>query len=92
MQQPEPQGLRFPKPTKVICPEPEPAPEVIYLRHVERARPQVSRPEDEERVYETPVFVLPLKGKPEKYFCYLLMYYSIKTIDWFATIDSSKKL
>jgi len=81
MQQPEPQGLRFPKPTKVICPEPEPAPEVIYLRHVERARPQVSRPEDEERVYETPVFVLPLKGKPEKYFCYLLMYYSIKTID-----------
>ena len=58
----EPQALRFPKPTKVIRPEPDPEPEVIYLRHVERARPQKPRPEEDERVYETPLFVLPLKG------------------------------
>jgi hypothetical protein len=33
------------------------------LRHVERARPQAPRREEEERVYEAPIFILPLKGK-----------------------------
>lgn len=58
----QPKAMRFPKPTKVIQPEREPEPEVIYLRHVERARPQAPRREEEERVYEAPVFILPLKG------------------------------
>lgn len=57
-----PKAMRFPKPTRVIEPEKEPEPEVIYLRHVERARPQAPRREEEERVYDAPVFVLPLKG------------------------------
>ena len=54
--------MRFPKPTKVIEPTVEPQPEVIYLRHVERARPQPQRLEEDERVYQAPVFILPLKG------------------------------
>ncbi len=57
----QPKAMRFPKPTKVIQPEPEREPEVIYLRHVERARPAAPRREEEERTYEAPVFVLPLK-------------------------------
>lgn len=57
----EPKGMRFPKPTKVIQPEPEPEPEVIYLRHVERARPAAKPRQEDERVYEAPVFILPLK-------------------------------
>lgn len=60
----EPRAMRFPKPTRVIEPQPEPQPEVIYLRHVERARPQAPRREEEERVYEAPVFIMPLKGEP----------------------------
>lgn len=39
---------------------PEPEPEVIYLRHVERARPH-ARPEDGDRVYPPPQFIVPLK-------------------------------
>ena len=58
----QPKAMRFPKPTKVIQPEPEREPEVIYLRHVERARPAAPRREEEERIYEAPVFILPLKG------------------------------
>ena len=57
----QPKAMRFPKPSRVIEPEPEPEPEVIYLRHVERTRPAPRRQEDE-RTYEMPVFVLPLKG------------------------------
>ena len=59
----QPKAMRFPKPTKVIQPQAEPEPEVIYLRHVERARPQAPRREEQERVYEAPIFILPLKGK-----------------------------
>ena len=58
----QPRAMRFPKPTKVIEPTVEPQPEVIYLRHVERARPQPQRLEEDERVYQAPVFILPLKG------------------------------
>lgn len=64
----QPKAMRFPKPTKVIQPQPEPEPEVIYLRHVERARPQAPRREEEERVYEAPIFILPLKGKTPSLF------------------------
>jgi hypothetical protein len=63
----QPKAMRFPKPTKVIQPQAEPEPEVIYLRHVERARPQAPRREEEERVYEAPIFILPLKGKKLKF-------------------------
>lgn len=38
----------------------EPEPEVIYLRHVERARPH-ARPEDGDRVYPPPQFIVPLQ-------------------------------
>lgn len=58
----QPRALRFPKPTKVIEPTPEPEPEVIYLRHVERCRPTAPRREEDVRTYEAPIFVLPLKG------------------------------
>ena len=54
--------MRFPKPTKVIQPEPDRQPEVIYLRHIERPlRAAAPRREEEERIYEAPVFILPLK-------------------------------
>ena len=46
----------------MIEPQPEPEPEVIYLRHVECARPQTLRREEDERTYQAPVFILPLKG------------------------------
>lgn len=39
---------------------PEPEPEVIYLRHVERARPHPHRGE-EDRVYPPPQFIVPLR-------------------------------
>ena len=56
------ESMRFPKPTKVIQPEPDRQPEVIYLRHIERPlRAAAPRREEEERIYEAPVFILPLK-------------------------------
>lgn len=39
---------------------PEPEPEVIYLRHVERARPH-PRHGEEDRVYPPPQFIVPLR-------------------------------
>jgi hypothetical protein len=43
---------------------PEPQPEVIYLRHVERARPQQKTSPDEPLSTEPPRFVIPLKDCP----------------------------
>lgn len=40
---------------------PAPGPEVIYLRHVERARPNIPHGE-EDRVYPPPQFIVPLKS------------------------------
>lgn len=39
---------------------PEPGPEVIYLRHIERARPYLP-PGEEDRVYPPPQFIIPLR-------------------------------
>lgn len=44
---------------EVDC-RPAPGPEVIYLRHVERAKPYLPPPE-EDRVYPPPRFIIPLK-------------------------------
>ncbi|XP_018337981.1 PREDICTED: titin isoform X9 [Trachymyrmex septentrionalis] len=57
---PEPRRLNLPRPTKVIEPEPAPGPEVIYLRHVERAKPYLPPPE-EDKIYPPPRFIIPLK-------------------------------
>lgn len=38
----------------------EPEPEIIYLRHVERAKPHL-RPGEEDRVYPPPQFIQPLR-------------------------------
>uniref|UniRef100_A0A1I8N5F2 Ig-like domain-containing protein n=2 Tax=Musca domestica TaxID=7370 RepID=A0A1I8N5F2_MUSDO len=57
----EQRRLNLPRPTKIIEPEPQPGPEVIYLRHVERAKPQ-RRPGEEERVYPPPQFIVPLQN------------------------------
>lgn len=38
----------------------EPEPEVIYLRHVERARQNRTRHDDDDRVYPPPQFIVPL--------------------------------
>ncbi|XP_033606475.1 titin isoform X1 [Cryptotermes secundus] len=56
---PEPRRLNLPRPTKVIEPELAPGPEVIYLRHVERAKPHVPQAE-EDRIYPPPQFIIPL--------------------------------
>lgn len=40
---------------------PAPGPEIIYLRHVERARPYIP-PGEEDRVYPPPQFIVPLKS------------------------------
>lgn len=40
---------------------PAPGPEVIYLRHVERARPYI-RQGEEDRVYPPPQFIVPLQS------------------------------
>ncbi|XP_018397088.1 PREDICTED: titin [Cyphomyrmex costatus] len=58
---PEPRRLNLPRPTKVIEPEPAPGPEVIYLRHVERAKPCLPPPE-EDKIYPPPRFIIPLKN------------------------------
>ncbi|XP_023947919.2 titin [Bicyclus anynana] len=58
---PEQKRLHLPRPTKIIEPEPAPGPEIIYLRHVERARPFVP-PGEEDRVYPPPQFIVPLKS------------------------------
>lgn len=58
---PEQKRLHLPRPTKIIEPEPAPGPEIIYLRHVERARPYVP-PGEEDRVYSPPQFIVPLKS------------------------------
>lgn len=42
-----------------IIHRPEPGPEVIYLKHVERSKPHARRPEDE-RIYPPPHFIVPL--------------------------------
>ncbi|CAL4067925.1 unnamed protein product, partial [Meganyctiphanes norvegica] len=55
-----PQRPHFPKPTTVIQPQPEPAPEIINLRPVERAHHQPRAPE-EERPTEPPMFTVPLR-------------------------------
>lgn len=60
-QQQAPWRLNLPKPSKVIEPQPEKGPEVIYLRHVERAKHQQIRHEEQERSYDPPVFLIPLK-------------------------------
>lgn len=39
---------------------PAPGPEIIYLRHVERAKPHL-RPGEEDRVYPPPQFIIPLR-------------------------------
>lgn len=39
---------------------PVPGPEVIYLRHVERAKPRTA-PGEEDRVYPPPQFIIPLR-------------------------------
>ncbi|KAL1117095.1 hypothetical protein AAG570_004423, partial [Ranatra chinensis] len=56
----QPSRLHLPTPTTVIQPEPAPEPEIIYLRHVERAAPRGPRAEDE-KVYPPPQFIIPLK-------------------------------
>ncbi|XP_054275488.1 titin isoform X3 [Macrosteles quadrilineatus] len=61
-QQPEYQGdrrLHLPRPTKVIEPEPQPGPEIIYLRHVERAKPRQPA-QEQDRQYPPPQFIIPL--------------------------------
>uniref|UniRef100_A0A0K8UMS0 Regulatory protein zeste n=1 Tax=Bactrocera latifrons TaxID=174628 RepID=A0A0K8UMS0_BACLA len=58
---PEQRRLNLPRPTKVIEPEPVPGPEIIYLRHVERAKPHL-RPGEEDRVYPPPQFIIPLQN------------------------------
>ncbi|OXU24124.1 hypothetical protein TSAR_014966 [Trichomalopsis sarcophagae] len=55
-----PRRLNLPRPTKVIEPEPAPGPEVIYLRHVERAKPYLP-PSEEDRIYQPPRFIIPLR-------------------------------
>lgn len=40
---------------------PIPGPEIIYLRHVERAKPHL-RPGEEDRVYPPPQFIIPLQN------------------------------
>ncbi|KMY97015.1 uncharacterized protein Dsimw501_GD13415, isoform H [Drosophila simulans] len=57
----EQRRLNLPRPTKVIEPEPIPGPEIIYLRHVERAKPHL-RPGEEDRVYPPPQFIIPLQN------------------------------
>lgn len=39
---------------------PEQEPEIIYLRHIERARPS-TRPDDDDKHYPPPQFVVPLR-------------------------------
>uniref|UniRef100_A0A182WJ15 Ig-like domain-containing protein n=1 Tax=Anopheles minimus TaxID=112268 RepID=A0A182WJ15_9DIPT len=56
---PEQKRLNLPRPTKVIQPEAVPEPEIIYLRHVERAAPHAP-PKEEERTYPPPKFIVPL--------------------------------
>ncbi|XP_045531935.1 titin isoform X5 [Pieris brassicae] len=58
---PEQKRLHLPRPTKIIEPEPAPGPEIIYLRHVERARPYVP-PGEEDRIYPPPQFIVPLRS------------------------------
>lgn len=43
----------------VLC-RPAPGPEVIYLRHVERAKPYLP-PAEEDRIYPPPRFIVPLR-------------------------------
>lgn len=43
---------------KNVC-RPEPEPEVVFLKHVERAKYQTPRPE-EDKIYPPPRFVVPL--------------------------------
>uniref|UniRef100_A0A182TG18 Ig-like domain-containing protein n=1 Tax=Anopheles melas TaxID=34690 RepID=A0A182TG18_9DIPT len=57
--EPEQKRLNLPRPTKVIQPEAVPEPEIIYLRHVERAAPHAP-PKEEERTYPPPKFIVPL--------------------------------
>lgn len=40
---------------------PAPGPEIIYLRHVERAKPHAA-PGEEDRVYPPPQFIVPLQN------------------------------
>lgn len=40
---------------------PEPEPEVVFLKHVERAKYQTPRPE-EDKIYPPPRFIVPLKN------------------------------
>ncbi|XP_035789232.1 titin-like isoform X6 [Anopheles albimanus] len=56
---PEQKRLNLPRPTKVIQPEAAPEPEIIFLRHVERAAPHLP-PKEEERTYPPPKFIVPL--------------------------------
>lgn len=45
---------------KIHIVRPEPEPEIIYLRHVERPR-HAPRPGEEDRVYPPPQFIVPLR-------------------------------
>ncbi|GLH07319.1 LOW QUALITY PROTEIN: Titin [Gryllus bimaculatus] len=58
---PQPRRLNLPRPTKVIEPEPQPGPEVIYLRHVERAKPHAPEPQ-QDQIYPPPQFIIPLSN------------------------------
>nr|CAD7404271.1 unnamed protein product [Timema cristinae] len=67
---PQPWRLNLPRPIKVIEPELTPGPEVIYLRHVERAKPHVPLSE-EDRIYPPPQFIIPLHNISQKISRYL---------------------
>ncbi|CAH0765342.1 unnamed protein product [Bemisia tabaci] len=60
----QPRRLNLPRPTRVIEPEPAPGPEIIYLRHVERAKPHAPHP-DEDRYYPPPHFIIPLSDQAQ---------------------------
>uniref|UniRef100_A0A146M532 Titin n=2 Tax=Lygus hesperus TaxID=30085 RepID=A0A146M532_LYGHE len=60
----QPSRLHLPTPTTVIQPEPAPEPEIIYLRHVERAAPRPARGE-QDRVYPPPQFIIPLSDQAQ---------------------------
>ena len=44
---------------------PAPEPEIIYLRHVERARPHMPA-QEEDRVYPPPQFIIPMRDMTQQ--------------------------
>ncbi|XP_044003588.1 titin isoform X2 [Aphidius gifuensis] len=55
----KPRRLNLPRPTRVIEPEPTSGPEVIYLKHIERAKPSLP-PIENDKIYHPPRFIVPL--------------------------------